>query len=144
MKLTTKMLVLGLTMAGGIAIADGAVDPDVKARQDLMDANGGAMKTLGGMAGGQIAFDATAAEAAKATLVANAADIAAKWKNNASDPASHSKPDIWTSMDDFTAKAADMGKAAAALDTASLDGVKAGLGAIGGTCKACHTAYKAS
>lgn len=144
MKFTSKILVLSLIMVGGIALAEGAADPDVKARQDLMDANGGAMKTLGGMAEGKMAFDAAAAEAAKATLVANAADIAAKWKNNASDPASHSKPAIWTAWDDFTAKAGDLGTTAAALDVSSLDGVKAGLGAIGGACKACHTAYKAS
>lgn len=144
MKFTTKILVLGLIMAGGIAIADGATDPDVKARQELMDSNGGAMKTLGGMAGDKVAFDAAAAAAAKAALVANAADIAAKWANNATDPASHSKPEIWTAMDDFKAKAADLGTAAAALDTTSLETLKAGIGAIGGACKACHTAYKAS
>lgn len=145
MKLTAKILVLGLVMAGGIALADSkATDPDVKARQGLMDANGGAIKALGDMASGATAFDATAAAAAKATLVANAADIPAKWKNNAVDAFSHSKPDVWTAMDDFTAKAGDFGKASAALDTSSLDGVKAGLGAIGGACKACHTAYKAS
>jgi cytochrome c556 len=144
MKFTTKIIALSLVMAGGIALAEGATDPDVKARQALMDANGGAMKTLGGMAEGKVAFDAAAAEAAKAILVAGAADVPAKWANNASDPASHSKPDIWTSMDDFKAKAGDFGKASAALDTTSVDGIKAGLGAIGGTCKACHTAYKAS
>ena len=144
MKFTTKILILGLVMAGGIALAGNATDPDVKARQALMDANGGAAKTLGGMADGTVAFDATAAAAAKAALVADAADIPAKFANNASDPASHAKPEIWTAMDDFKAKAGDLGKAAAALDTSSLDGVKAGLGAIGGACKACHTAYKAS
>ena len=145
MKLTAKILVLGLIMAGGIALADNAAtDPDVKARQALMDANGGAMKVLGEMAGGKVAFDATAAAAAKATLVADAAAVPEKWKVNAVDAGSHSKPDIWTAWDDFTAKAGDFGKAAAALDTSSLDGVNAGLGAIGGACKACHTAYKAS
>lgn len=145
MKFTGKILVLGLIVAGGIALADSAAtDPDVKARQALMDANGGAMKVLGDMAGGKVAFDATAAAAAKASLVADAADIPVKFKNNAVDPASHAKPDVWTAWDDFAAKAGDLGKASAALDTSSLDGVKAGLGAIGGTCKACHTAYKAS
>ena len=145
MNLATKSLFLGLILAGGIAYAETeATDPDVKARQALMDHNGHAMKVLGDMAGGKVAFDAAAAEKVKASLVADAADIPAKWKNNAVDPGSHSKPDIWTSWDDFVAKAGDFGKASAALDTSSLDSLKAGLGAIGGTCKACHTAYKAS
>ena len=145
MKLATNALFLGLVLVGGIAFAETeAKDPDVKARQVLMGHNGAAMRVLGDMAGGKVAFDATAAAKAKTSLVTDAADIPAKWKNNAVDPASQSKPDIWTSWDDFIAKAGDFGKASAALDTSSLDGVKAGLGAIGGTCKACHTAYKAS
>jgi cytochrome c556 len=143
MKTLTKTLILGLVMVGGIAFAE-ASDPTVKARQELMDANGGAMKVLGGMAKGEVAFDAAAAEAAKATLIASAADTAAKFKDQATDPASHAKPEIWTSWDDFVAKADALGKAAAALDTSSVDGVKAGLGAIGGACGACHETYKAS
>ena len=143
MKLVTKTLIVGLIMVGGIAFAK-ATNPDVIARQALMDANGGAMKVLSGMAKGEVAFDATAAAAAKATLVANAAGIPAAWKNNAADPESRSKAEIWTSMDDFAAKAKGLGDAAAALDTTSLDSVKAGLGAIGGACGACHQTYKAS
>lgn len=145
MKTAMKTLALGLVLMGGIAYAQSkAADPDVNARQTLMQANGGAMGALGGMAKGEVAFDAAAAETAKQTLIANAADIAAKFTNNASDPENRSKPDVWTNWDDFAAKAAALGAAAAALDASSLDGVKAGLGAIGGACKDCHMAYKAS
>ena len=145
MKFATKTLIIGLVMMGGIALAQSkAVDPDVNARQTLMQGNGGAMGALGGMAKGEKEFDAAAAEAAKQTLIANAADIAAKFTTNASDPENRAKPDVWTNWEDFAAKAAALGTAAAALDTSSLDGVKAGLGAIGGACKDCHTTYKAS
>ena len=65
MKLSPQSVFLALILVGGVALAEGAVDPDVKARQDLMAASGAAMKTLGGMASAKIAFDATAAEAAK-------------------------------------------------------------------------------
>jgi cytochrome c556 len=144
MKLSPQSVFLALILVGGVALAEGAVDPDVKARQDLMAANGAAMKTLGGMASAKIAFDATAAEAAKQVLIANAAGTLVVFKNQASDPAGHASNSIWTAWDDFSAKAGDMGTAAAALDTTSADSVAAGLGAIGGTCKACHTAYKGS
>ncbi|MEO6298391.1 MAG: cytochrome c [Paracoccaceae bacterium] len=145
MNFVTKSLIVGLIMAGGIAFAQSkATDPDVKARQTLMDANGAAIGVLGGMASGKTAFDATAAAAAKATLAADSAQIPVVFKTNASDPESHAKPEIWTSWDDFAAKAADLGKAADAMDTTSLDGVKAGMAALGGACKACHTTYKAS
>lgn len=144
MKLSSQTLFLALILAGGVALAEGATDPDVKARQELMVANGAAMKTLGGMASAKIAFDATAAEAAKQVLIANAAETLLVFKNQASDPAGHASTSIWTAWDDFVAKSGDMGKAAEALDTSSAEGVAAGLGAVGGTCKACHTAYKAS
>ena len=144
MKLSPQSVFLALILVGGVALAEGAVDPDVKARQDLMAANGAAMKTLGGMASAKIAFDATAAEAAKQVLIANAAGTLEVFKNQASDPTGHASNSIWTAWDDFSAKAGDMGTAAAALDTTSAESVAAGLGAIGGTCKACHTAYKGS
>ena len=145
MKFATKTLVLGLVMVSGIALAQSkATDPDVIARQTLMDRNGAALGLLGGMAKGDKAFDATAAEAAKQTLITDAAGTAAVFKTNASDPASHAKPEVWTSWDEFVADADNLGKAAAALDTTSLDGIKAGLGAIGGACKDCHTEFKAS
>ncbi len=138
-----KPLILILAMAGGVAYA-AATDPDVIARQHLMDANGAAMKVLGGMAKGDVAFDATAAAAAKQSLITNAAGIEAAWKVNATDPESKSKPEIWANMADFVTKAGALGTAAAALDTTSLDSVRAGLDGVGGACGACHKAYKTS
>lgn len=145
MKFTTKALIVGFICAGGVALAAGATDPDAKARQDLMGANGAAMKVLGGMAGGEVAFDATAAAAALKTLVDDAAAIPTVFKNpGAPDPKSGAKPEIWTNWEDFLKDAAALGTAAAAVDASSLDGLKAGLGAVGGTCKECHTEYKAA
>jgi cytochrome c556 len=145
MKTVTKTLVLGLVLMGGIALAQSkAVDPDVNARQTLMQANGAAMGALGAMAKGEKPFDAAVAEAAKAKLIADAAATPAAFQNNASDPENRSKPEVWTNWDDFVSDAAALGKAAEAMDATSLDGVKAGLGAIGGACKDCHTEYKAS
>lgn len=143
MKFSTKALVTGLMMVAGVAFAaTEATDPLVIAQKDLMKSFGGAAKTLGDMAGGKTAFDAAAAEAAKATLVAGAADIKVKFETAGVDPASESKPEIWTNWADFVAKADGLATAAAALDAASLEGVQAGMGGVGGACKACHTAYR--
>lgn len=141
MKLTLTALTLGAALIGGIALAAEATDPNVIGRQNLMKSFGGAAKTLGGMAGGG-AYDAAAAEAAKATLVAGAANIAAKYKTQGADPASEAKPEIWTNWDDFLVKAKALGNAASAMDASSLEGVQAGMGAIGGACKDCHTTYR--
>lgn len=143
MKFKFAAIAFGAAMVAGLAIAEGtATDPVVIAHKDLMKTLGGAAKTLGGMAGGDVAFDAAAAEAAKATLVDGAAKIATVFEQAGSDPASEAKPEIWTNWDDFVAKAKALGDAATALDASKVEGVQAGMGGIGGACKACHTAYR--
>jgi len=142
MKFKAKALVATLILVAGVAVAADATDPTVKAWQELMDSNGAAAKTLGGMAGGKMAFDAAAAEQAKAALIDNAGAIAAKFMTQASDPASKASPDIWTNWDDFVAKANALSTAATALDVTSMETLQAGMGAVGGACKDCHTKYK--
>lgn len=143
MRLATKALAVALSLFAGIAVAEvEATDPVVIAQQDLMKSFGGAAKALGGMASGEVAFDATAAATAKATLVAGSADIHVKFEKAGNDPASAAKPEIWTNWDDFVAKATALNTAATALDVASAEGIKAGMGAVGGACKDCHTTYR--
>ena len=107
-------------MLGGIALAiaqSKTSEPDVIAHHTLMDGNGIRMGVLGDMAKGDEAFDAVTVETAR--------------------------PDVWTHREEFVADADNLGKAAAALDTTSLNGIQAKLRAIG-TCKDCHTASKVS
>jgi cytochrome c556 len=129
--------------AAGIAFAEtAATDPNVIARQDLMKAQGGAAKVLGEMAGGKIAYDATAAEAAKATLIGTSGNIEATFTATSADPGSKAKPEIWTDWAGFLAKAKALQDAAATLDTSSVEAIGAGMGAIGGACKDCHTTFR--
>lgn len=141
--LTKSVLAVGM-FAATVVIAAEATEPSVKARQELMDGMAAAAKALGGMAKGEVAFDAAAAEAAKAVIVANSAEIAAKFEAQATDPKSTAKAEIWTSWDDFVAKAGALNTAAQALDATTLEGVQAGMEGVGGACGACHKAYKAS
>jgi cytochrome c556 len=136
------LCISALLMTGAAFAAVTATDPDVIARKDLMKTIGGAAKTLGGMASGEVAHDAAAAEAAKQAMIAAAAEIEAKFTNNAADPASEAKPEVWTNWNDFLAKGKALGDAAGALDVASAESIGAGMGAIGGACKACHTDYR--
>lgn len=142
MRLFSKALIATLALCAGVAIAAEATDPTAKARQELMDVIGMNMKTLGDMAGGKSAFDAAAAETAKAAIVAAAGEITAKFQTEASDPKSTAKPEIWTDFATFTTKADALAAAAGALDVASIDTLKAGLGAVGGACKDCHTTFR--
>jgi cytochrome c556 len=144
MRFVAKALILSLTLTAGAAIAkDGVQDPTVKARMDLMGTIGMNTKILGDMAGGKAAFDASAAEAAKAALIAAAADIPAKFETEADDPVSEARPDIWMNMEGFAEDAKALETAAGAIDVASVEGIQAGMGAIGGTCKACHSDFRA-
>ena len=138
-----KMIVAGLVLMAGVAYAEGTrTDPNSIARGTLLAAQGAAMKVLGGMAGGEMAYDAAAAEAAKAALVATSGNIAVVFEPNTTDAASEAKADVWTNWDDFAAKAKVLNAAAMALDVSSAESIGAGMGAIGGACKDCHTTYR--
>jgi cytochrome c556 len=141
MKRTLCAIMVTAALIGGAAVAKDATDPVVIAQKELMKSFGAASKTLGTMAGGG-AYDAAAAEAAKAALIAGAADIAVKFAAPGMDPASESKPEIWTNWEDYLVKAKALGDAAAAMDVSTAEGIGAGMGNIGGTCKACHQAYR--
>ncbi|WP_430465491.1 c-type cytochrome [Tabrizicola sp.] len=144
MKTFTKTLVISAMLMSGAAFAAGteATDPDVIARKDLMKSVVAATKVLGTMASGEVAHDAAAAEAAKQALIAASGEIEAKFTNNAADPASEAKAEVWTNWEDFLAKGKALGDAAGALDVASAESIGAGMGAIGGTCKDCHSTYR--
>jgi cytochrome c556 len=148
MRFVAKALIVSLTLTAGVAAnvaiaKDGVQDPTVKARMELMDTIGLNTKTLGDMAGGKAAFDATAAAEAKAALIAAAGEIPAKFEVEADDPVSEARPDIWMNMEGFTEDAKGLENAATAMDVASVEGIQAGMGAIGGACKACHTDFRA-
>lgn len=142
MKLTGKVLAAVLLSAASVAIAAEATDPTVKARQETMDTIGAATKVLGDMAKGAVAFDAAAATEAQAALAAAAATVADAFRTEAGDPKSEAKPEIWANWSDFEAKSEALVKAAQALDASSLDGIAAGMGALGGACGDCHKAYR--
>jgi cytochrome c556 len=142
MNIFGKGLAVGLLSVAGVAIAADASDPTVKAWQTLMDGQGGNAKVLGDMAGGKTEFDAAKAAEAAAALAASAAMIPDVFRTQASDPKSGAKPEIWANYSDFEAKAGDLMKAAQAMDTSTVEGVGAGMGAVGGACGACHKAYK--
>ena len=142
MKPIATALIIGLGL-GTVALAhEGVKDPIVAARMDAMSATGQASKVLGDMARGRADFDATAAAAAKESLIAIAADLPALFEANATDPKSKAKPEIWENFDDFTDKAAAMQAAAEALDVSSQESVAAGMRAVGGSCGGCHKAYR--
>jgi cytochrome c556 len=139
-----KALMIGAILAAGAAFAEGdRTDPNAIARSALMKTIGKNTGILGDMAGGKAAYDAAGAEGAKAAIVEAAGKIEATFKDQgAADPASEAKPDIWANWDDFLADAKKLGDAAGAMDVASAETIGAGMGALGGACKDCHTEFR--
>jgi cytochrome c556 len=139
-----KAFALGAVLVAGAAYAQAErTDPNAIARAELMKAIGKNTGVLGEMASGKAPYDAAAAEAAKAALVADFGKVEAVFKDQGgADPADEAKPEIWTNWDDFLKMANDAAAAAGAIDVASVETIGAGLGALGGTCKDCHTSYR--
>ena len=138
-----KIAAVGAVLVAGAAFAADRTDPNAKMREEVMEEIGGAIGTLGKMAKGEMAYDAAAAEAAKAKMIEEAGAIATDFATQGeADPASEAKPEIWTSWEDFLKKAEALKAAATAADVSSAEAIGASLGAIGGACKDCHTTYR--
>lgn len=143
MKFGSKLTVVAAVLIAGTAVANEKItNPVVKERVALMQTVRVNTATLGDMAQGKTAFDAAAATTARANLAAAAAEVVARFEAEEMDPFSRAKPEIWMAFDDYTTKAEALLKAAEALDTASLAGIQAGMGAVGGSCQSCHEAYR--
>lgn len=142
MKLIIKTLMAATLLVAGTAFAAEPTDPNVIARQDLMKVVGMNTKILGDMAGGKAAFDGAKAAEAKAALIAAAADIGPKFEPTTTDPAEEALPAVWTNWEDFVKKGEALTVAATAVDVTSAETIGAGMGAIGGACKDCHTTYR--
>ena len=140
----SKLIALAAVVAAGVAYAEvEPTDPNVIARQGLMSMIGKNTGVLGGMASGKTPYDAAAAAAAKAALIEASAKIEATFKDQGgADPASEAKAEIWTNWEDFLKKSTALNTAATAVDVASVETIGAGMGALGGACKDCHTTYR--
>lgn len=142
MRKTVLILTSSLMIASMALAHNGVKNPAVMARMQGMEQIGAASKVLGNMARGRIAFDAEAAASAKAALAQHAAEIPALFEAQEDDPKSEALPAIWSDFADFTAKADALRDAAEAMDVTSAETIAAGMGAVGGSCRSCHKAYR--
>jgi len=101
------------------------------------------MGTLGKMANGAMPFDADRAQEARAALLAYTTQIPKAFETPAQDPKSEALVTIWTSFPDFLERTSRMHSAFTALDASTQAGLQSGLAAAAGTCKSCHSSYRA-
>ena len=134
-----------MTAALGLTACSTSVDPDVKARQDSMKSWGDAMGVMGDMAEAPETFDAEVFKEQASYLASDAATPWTHFEN--SEALGNATSAVWSNNDDFTAKAAHFQQVTAELDAAaqsatSIEEVLPALGAVGESCKSCHTDYK--
>jgi cytochrome c556 len=139
------------TALGALALPATAQDfaNEVGARQGMFKIMGLNVGVLGGMARGNIPYDAEAAQVAAANLVAvsgiNPLNMFPAGSDNMALDTTRARPEIWDNIPDVGAKWAAFGTAAAGLEAVAGNGQEAlgpALGALGGACQACHESYR--
>ena len=134
----------------GAAIAHESQNPAVKARTSIMQLYAFNIGTLGGMAKGEMEYDAeTATRAANNLVVLTQIDQSAMWPagtDNVADPSTRALPAIWENFPDVGAKGQAMVDAAAVMQAAAgqdVEALKGAMKGLGDACSACHKAYRA-
>lgn len=133
------------SMAG--SHAKEGMNPAVAARHHQMQMVGYSIGILGAVAKGEMEFDAAMVSSAAKNLNALATmDRATLWIEGTEQGAadgSRAKAEIWSDPDGFAERFQALADASAALvDASDVDAVRAGMGDLGGTCKACHEKYR--
>lgn len=143
---TTMLAVAAGAALLGASVGASAQAPEIAARQELMKANGGAMRTLVPMVRGEAPWNAAAAGQAAATVQRDAERSPALFATPASAASSAALPAIWERKAEFDAMfarqrevAGNLVRLAAANDEA---GFKAAFPALGQTCGTCHTPFR--
>ncbi|WP_417596942.1 c-type cytochrome [Pararhodobacter oceanensis] len=132
-----------------LAQSDERQDPNIAARQNLMQLQAYNLGVLGGMAQGRMAYDAEMAATAASNLVhltrLNTDRMWAEGTDNAAVEGTRALPAIWADMEGFAARgaaltaAAEAMEAAAGVDLATLQGA---IGGLGGACSGCHQNFR--
>lgn len=131
--------------------ADDPLDKVIDARRAYFKLIGANTGVLGGMAKGNIDYDAAAATQAASNLAAMAAYDAsphfAPGTSNADKPGkTRALPKIWEDMPGVGAKLTDFKNAVANLQDkagAGREALGSAMGQLGGSCKGCHDDYRA-
>jgi cytochrome c556 len=151
----TRSTLTALAAIAGIALSTSAsfaqdVAAAVGARQGQFKIMALNVGVLGNMARGNTAYDAAQATAAANNLVAiSMLDQSFHWPEGSDEMSidgTRALPAIWENLPDVVTKWQAFGAAATGLAAEAgngLDAMRAALGPVGGTCGACHDAYRA-
>jgi cytochrome c556 len=142
-----KMLIAGVFGLGMASAAlAGPADDAVKARQDCMKANGGAMGVFVPVLKAEKPYDNAAIQEAVGKIEAACGGWAGWWKpefKKGETLESWAKDEIWTDTAGWTAAEAAFGPALGTLKASADEAsFKAAFGSFGETCKGCHEKFR--
>jgi cytochrome c556 len=120
----------------------------IKYRQSAFTVMGNHFGRIAAMAQGRVPFDAkVAAENADIVLTMSKLPYQAFGEGTDKGLPQRAKPEVWKEQPKFKAAAekmqAEVVKLDAAAKSGNLDAIKAAVGAVGGSCKACHDDFRA-
>jgi len=143
---TVAFAAVALTLALPAAAQFAKPEDAVKYRKNALFVMQQNFGRVAAMAGGKAPFDAKVAaeSAAVADFVGKLPWAAFGEGTDKGD--TKAKPEIWmdkAKFDDYAQKMqTEMGKLNAAARTGNLDSIKTAVGAVGGSCKTCHDAFR--
>ena len=148
-----RLLVTVVTALGALASLPAAAqfqkpEDAIKYRQSAYTVMGNHFGRIAAMASGKAPFDAKAA-ADNAVIVSEMSKLPFTAFGEGTDKGlpNRAKPEIWKEAAKFKAAAEKMQGEVAKLDAAAkggnLDAIKAAVGAVGSSCKACHDDFRA-
>ena len=146
--LTAAVTLCGLVLSLPAAAQFQKPEDAIKYRQGAFTVMANHLGRIGAMTSGRAPFDAQVA-AETAALVATLAKLPFTACGEGTDEGlpSRAKPEIWKDAAKFKAAsekmATEIGKLDAAAKAGNLDALKAAMGAVGGSCKACHDDFRA-
>lgn len=138
------------TFAAGAAVAQDKFEGVLKARKGQFELLALNIGVLGGMARGNVPYDAAAASAAAGNIATvskiNQSVLWPAGSHNGAIQGTRAQPNIFENSADFAAKWDNLGKRAAALQAVAgngLDALRPAVGAVGAACQECHEKYRA-
>ncbi|WP_201610136.1 cytochrome c [Psychrobacter submarinus] len=135
-----------MSAALGLTACSAPLDPDVKARQDIMKDYGDAMGIIGDMVKAPDTFDAAVFKEQASFLAEDAANPWSHFENQ--EAMGNATEAVWSNADGFSAEADNFQKVTAELNAAaqsatSVEDVQPAFGEVGASCKSCHTEFRA-
>lgn len=143
----SMIFALGLAAISTAALAHQGATGVVRQRMEAMKDTATQMKTIAAMVKGESAMDTEAVAAAAVTISRHAEKIPELFPQGSISKPSEALPEIWTTWDDFTARADRLAErarnfAGIAGSDAEAHVMAAAFAAMGETCRNCHTRYR--